>query len=268
MRYLIGLEWKKWNKNLGFRLLLLSYIVFLPSLLLTGKRLDQLPTEIGTNEVFFIFPTVWQYLGYVGNWLTFFFFGFLAVLIVTTEYNNKTLRQNIINGISRERFFLGKVYFVLLISLGATLYYCLCALLIGYFNTDVIVMSKVFQNADYILRYFLMCASYMIFALFLGFLIKRTGIALFSYLAYVMFLELILRWGVHRNIVKHKSMHFYPMNATEDLVPLPFTEQTSRFLDEFGFELFLTPMEAIITTLVYIGLFLLITFRIVKKADL
>ena len=268
MAYLIGLEWKKWNKNLAFRLLLLSYAVFLPAILLTGKRIEELPPPIGTNEVLFIFPTVWEYLGYVGNWMTFFFMGFLSVLIVTTEYSNKTLRQNIINGVSRKNFFLGKLYFILLISAGATLYYTICALLIGFFNTDVIIWNKVFQNADYIYRYFVMCSSYMIFALFLGFLIKRTGIALFAYLSYIMFVELIIRWGVHRNIVKHKSMHFYPMNATEDLIPIPFTEQASKFLDEFGFEFFLTPMEALVTTLIYLSVFLLITYRLVSKADL
>ena len=40
-----------------------------------------------------------------------------------------------------------------------------------------------------------MCFGYMSLVLMLGFLVvKRTGIALFLYLAYIMFIELILRW--------------------------------------------------------------------------
>lgn len=266
--HLLQLEWQKWSKNLAFRILTLFYVIALPSLLLLGKRIDQLPPPIGTNEVFFMFPTVWEYLGYVGNWLSFFFLGFLSVLIITTEYSYKTLRQNIINGMTRAAFFKGKLYFVAVIALFATLYYSLCALMIGYFNTDIIITAKVFQNWSYIPRYFLMCMGYMVFGLFLGFLIKRTGIALFVYLAYIMFVELILRWGVHANISKHKSMHFYPMNAVEDLIPIPYTQQAQQFMGQFGFNFFLTPTEAVVTTLVYLSIFLWIAWWVVKRADL
>ena len=268
MFYLIALEWKKWNKNIAFRVLMAFYLILLPAILLTGKRIEHLPPPIGTNEVFYIFPTVWTYLGYVGNWLSFFFLGFLSVLIITTEYSNRTLRQNIINGISRKAFFLSKLYFVLTISLFATIYFTFCVLVIGYFNTDVVFFNKVFQHASYIPRYFLMCSSYMIFGLFLGFLIKRTGIALFLYLSYIMFIEMILRWGVHANLIRHKSMHFYPMNATEDLIPIPFTDQAQHFLREYGFEMFLTSNEAIITTLAYTLLFIATTYLIIRRSDL
>ena len=102
---------------------MIFYIVSLPSLLLLGKRIKELPPPIGTTEVLFIFPTVWEYLGYVGNWLTFFFMGFFAVLMITLEYSNRTLRQNIINGFTRVEFYKAKIYFVLAISFLATLYY-------------------------------------------------------------------------------------------------------------------------------------------------
>lgn len=266
--HLLQLEWQKWSKNLAFRILLLFYVILLPSMLLIGKRIDELPPPIGTTEVLFIFPTVWEYLGYIGNWLSFFFLGFLAVLIITTEYSNRTLRQNIINGMTRSNFFKGKVFFVLTIALFATLYYSLCAITIGYFNTDIVTTNKLFQNWTYIPRYFLMCSGYMIFGLFLGFLIKRTGIALFIYLSYIMFIELILRWGIHANIGKHKSMHFYPMNAVEDLIPIPYTRQAAQFISEFGFDLFLSPTEAICTTLIYSALFLTLTYQIIRRADL
>lgn len=268
MLNLIALEWKKWSKHLGFRLLILFYVLLLPSILLLGKQIEELPPPLGTNEVFFIFPTVWEYQGYIGNWLCFFFLGFLSVLIITTEYSNRTLRQNIITGLSRKAFFLGKIYFILAICLGATLYYVLCVSLIGFFNTEVIYVSKVFQNIDYVWRYFLMCFGYMTIGFFLGLLIKRTGIALFLYLSYVMFLEAILRYGVHMKLFQHKSMHFYPMNAVEDLIPIPFTNQADFFLKQNGFELFLQPTEAILTTVVYIGLFLFLAYRFIMRADL
>jgi len=268
MYFLLQLEWKKLYKLTAFRIFMAFYLVLLPAILLTGKQIKELPPPILTNEVFFIFPTVWEYLGYLGNWLCFFFFGFLAIIMVTTEYSNKTMRQNIITGLSRRQYFLSKAYFIIVISLLATLYYALCALVIGYFNTETIYWHKVWQNADYIPRYFLMCLGYMTFGLFLGFLLKRTGIAIFLYLAYIMFVELILRWGVHFQIFKHRSMHFYPMNAVEDLMPAPFTEVAEEFVSNQGFSFFLKPEEAVITTIVYTCLFLWLSYRLIRRSNL
>lgn len=268
MLYLLQLEWLKLNKLLSFRIFTLFYVVLLPAILLTGKRIEQLPPPLMTNEVFFIFPTVWEYLGYVGNWLCFFFFGFLSIISITTEYTYRTMRQNIITGLSRRQYFLGKVYVILAISLLATAYYAACALLIGYFNTSSIYWHKVWQNVDYIPRYFLMCLGYMSFGLMLGFLVKRTGIALFLYLAYIMFIELILRWGVHLQLLEHRSMHFYPMNAVEDLMPIPFTQMADQFLSQYGFRLFLSPLEASVTVIVYVLLFMGVAYRFVQRSDL
>lgn len=268
MYFLLQLEWKKLYKLTAFRVFMAFYLVLLPAILLTGKQIGELPPPILTNEVFFMFPTVWEYLGYLGNWLCFFFFGFLAIAMVTTEYSNKTMRQNIITGLSRRQYFLSKVYFILLISLLATLYYSLCALVIGYFNTETIFWHKVWQNADYIPRYFLMCFGYMTFGLFLGFLLKRTGIAIFLYLAYIMFVELILRWGVHFQLFQHRSMHYYPMNAVEDLMPAPFTEMAEEFVSNQGFGFFLQPAEAVIITLVYTSLFLWLSYRLIRRSNL
>ena len=268
MQYLLSLEWKKYNKNLIFRILILAYAVLLPSALMLGKKLKDVPPPLDSNQVFFMFPTVWEYLGYIGNWMSFFFLGFFAVLMVTTEFSNRTLRQNIINGLQRWQFLLAKLYFAIAISAGVALYYATCALIIGYFNTDYVVWNKVFQHADLIPRFFLMTFAYMTFGIFLGVLIKRTGIALFAYFAYIMFVEVILRWGVHLYFLKHRSMHFYPLNAFEDLVPTPFAPQADQFARQYDFSLFLNPTEAIITSLIYLALFLVIIFRYILRADL
>jgi hypothetical protein len=68
-----------------------------------------------------MFPTVWQYLGYIGNWLCFFFFGFLSIVVVTTEHSYRTMRQNIITGLSRQQYFLSKFYLIVVVSLLAAL---------------------------------------------------------------------------------------------------------------------------------------------------
>ncbi len=270
MGHLLHLEWKKAKKSIIFRVLIILYLIALPSLLLIGKVLDWTKDGMVYKEMLYMFPSVWQYLGYVGNWLCFFFFGFLAVYTITSEFANRTLRQNIITGLSRRDFFVAKFSFLTAVSLFATLYFALCGLLIGLTNTETIYMSKVLQEAGTIPRYFLMCMGYMIFGMMTGLLIRRTGIALFLYLSYVMFIESILRYALHYRYIKNKSIHFYPMNAVEDLVPVnfPFNEAAEQFLKSNNFSLFLSPAEAIITTLIYSSIFSGICCWILKNRDL
>ncbi len=268
MLHLLQLEWKKVRHYNTFRVLCALYLLLLPSLMMIGKNFSGLPDEIGSVESVYMFPKIWGWLGYIGNWLVFFFLGFLAVLSVTTEFRNKTLRQNIITGVSRTQYFLSKFYFIVAISAVATLYFTLCGMLIGYFHTETIYMSKVFQEISLVPRYFLMCVSYMSFGLLLGLLIRRTGIALFLYICYVMFLELIIRWGIHFQILEHRSMLFYPMNANEDLTPIPFLEMAENFMEKEGFSMVLTPTEAAITTIIYTIVFAWAGFRLLKRANL
>ena len=268
MFHLIQLEWKKFSKSLAFRLLITAYTILLPAILLAGKRLKDLPPPINSNEVFYIFPTVWQYLGYIGNWLTFFFLGFLSVLLVTMEYNYKTLRQNIITGLNRNQYYWSKIQFIFVISLFATLYYFLCGMTIGLINTEAIYFNKVFQYSDYFGRYMLMCFGYMSIGMLIGVLIKRTGIALFVYLSYFLFLEPVLRYGVHFYLTRHKSMLYYPANAVGDLIPPPFSELAREFTEEFGFEFFLSPTLAVTISSMYLLLILGIAYRKIIRSDL
>jgi ABC-2 type transport system permease protein len=268
MLYLLQLEWLKQKKHRTFLLLAGLYILLLPSSLLIAKSIKQWPPPINTSDTFFRFPDVFQYLGYAGNWLTFFLLGFLAVVVITQEFSSRTFRQNIINGVTRADLFLSKMYFIVLVALAAMLYFGAVCFVFGYTHTETVYSSVVMKNIDYLPRYFLMCMGYMSFGLLLGTLIRRTAAALFIYFAYVFFLEPILRWGVHYNIFKHASMQYYPMNAIEDLTPVPFAQMTQPMEKDLNFPFFLTPQQAMIAATVWIVLFLAGAFWLTSKRDL
>jgi ABC-2 type transport system permease protein len=268
MLYLLQLEWKKVRKYNVFIVLSLAYILLLPSLYLIGKRIPELPEGLMSPNQFYEFPTVWGYLGYTGNWLVFFFLGFMSVLLITMEFGTRTLRQNIITGLERSDIFKAKVIFIIAISAAATLYFALVGFTFGFLHTDVTSFSLVMRDTGIIGRYFLMCLSYMAFGFMIGLLIRRTGISIFLYFSYILFIERIIRWLIHFNIVRDKSMHFYPINATIDLVPVPISKQAEGFASENGFNLFLSPTEAVITTTIFMILFLLASWKLLQKRDL
>ncbi len=272
MIHLLKLEWLKQKEYILFKILTIAYFVFLPAILMIGKKIQipagELPFD--PQKVLYYFPSVWEWLAYIGNWLVFFIFGFMAVLLITNEHSYRTMRQNVIAGMQRSSWFWSKALFIIAISFGATLYYALCSISIGLIHGigDSIYLSTVFMNSGISIRFFLMCLGYMGFGMLIGILVKRTGIALFAFLGYCFFLEPVLRWVLHMRVFKHESMNYYPINIFEDLCPVPFAEMTDGFTNELGFKMFVDPSLAIVLATGYILLFGWIGFRRLKNVDL
>ena len=270
MMHLLKLEFKKFKNYRPFIIMAVLYMVLLPLTLLITKNF---PEESRVQEMFgiqgfYTFPNIWKFLAYSGNWIVFFFLGFMGVLSITNEFSNKTLRQNIITGMSRREYFLGKITFVGAVSLAATLVYFLTGFFIGFYHSYSFELNDLAGNANYYFRYFLMCFGYMSFGLFLGTLFRRTGIAIFVFLAYGVFVEVILR-GLHVYFFgKTRTSLFYPLNAMEDLAPIPFKDLMEELINDWGFELFLSGNEAVITSSIFISLFLFGVYRILTKKDL
>jgi hypothetical protein len=107
---LLYLEWKKFAPYRLFQVITVLFIVLFPLMFLVGTSFKGLPSEIGSPLSYYSFPKVWEAAAYAGNWMVFFFLGFLGVLIITNEISYKTLRQNLITGMSREEYFLEKFY--------------------------------------------------------------------------------------------------------------------------------------------------------------
>ena len=249
MKQLIFLEWLKWRRHTTFRVLMSVYLVLLPVSLLLTKQLKHLPPPFDTAEAFLIFPNVWQYLGFVANWMTYFCFGLFAVFSITTEFNNRTVRQNIITGLSRRDFFRAKFFFMLTISFSAALYYGIWVLLIGYWHTDLPIISKVLERSNHLYQVWLASVGYMSLGLLIGLLVRRTGLATVLYLSYTSFIELTLRWGLHFNLSPTKSVHFYPTKAFADLSPFPMLEMAESFLKQYQFAISLSPVEAVVISI-------------------
>jgi len=227
MLHLLQLELKKFSNYRPFRLMALFYVVLLPMAILATKMLPAEAQKGMGMAGFYTFPRIWEYLGYFGNWMAFFFLGFMGVLVITSEF---------VIGVAHE----------------------------GSFD-----INYLFDPIGRLGRYLLMCFGYMIFGAFLGTLFRRTGLAVFLFLVYGIFLELIIRWGIHGYLLEAKrGILFYPLNAFEDLAPVPFNEIADQWIRQYGFDVFLSPTEAMVTSSIYIGLFLFGIYALLTRRDL
>jgi len=269
MLKLLSLEYKKFRKNSVVSILTLFYIILAPTLILVAKEIfKSTPDFLPSSNVFFEFPTVWDYMGYIGNWLTSFFLGFVIIYMVTSEVASKTMRQSIINGLNRKDYFLGKVYTILTFSVIATFIFLVSTVVIGLIHTEGCDLELIMDNNLALVRYFLMSMGYMSFALLIGFTMRRSGLAIFFYLVYVMMLEVVIRY-MQVWAWPHESMKWWPMNVIEDLMPNPFFRLGDKFIkNEYDFGLLVSDNGAMLGSTFYILLFLGVAWYSFSKRDI
>jgi ABC-type transport system involved in multi-copper enzyme maturation permease subunit len=245
------------------------YLIFLPLQQLAAMSM-QLSIPGVTSSMMVEFPTVWSFLAYGGSWLAYFFWGFLAIYFFSSEFSQRTFRQNIISGLTREELYFGKIGFIVSIAIAATIYFVLCALFLGWTYTPAEKEVSVFARSITSAKFLLMCLGYMSLGVFIVVVIRKTAASVFLYFAYTIFIEPMLRWFFHKGIFDNRSMHFYPANAFEDLTPLPLSDVTiTKDLVKSGdLAIYLTPSEATITSVIYILIFIFGAYWIIRKKDL
>jgi len=267
---LLKIEYRKFNKSAVIRLLILIFAILFPLIIFALKK--AIPSSENSSlpfstDIFYEFPTVWDYQGYIGSWLIFVFLSFLAVHIFCAEVANKTLRQSIINGMTRQQFFLSKLLTILVICTIATLLYFITGAAIGLGHTPNPSFEKVFSQNWATLRFFLSCLGHLSLAFLFAVWIRRAGIALFVFLGYSI-IEPAIRWGFYWQVYKTKAILFFPLNAFEDLMPFPPYKLGEAIPDNIDFPLLLTTSEAMISSIIFIVLILFVAYKSFMKKDI
>lgn len=266
---LLQLEWLKYKNNRTFLISFILFAIFLPSSVMVILSFGEFPPPLPQPRSFFNIPDIWEFIGYAGNWLAYFIFGFLGVYMVTVETANRTIRQSVINGMSRFNVVSGKVIFLVVIAIAATIFYILSALILASLGSEPYQGQPFFGENWIIFRFFLTVLSYLVFGFLIGLITRSMGLGVLIYFMYVFFIEAALRYLVHYNITGGRSMIFYPMNAVEDLTPSPLYDMPGLESNmNMDFKLFMTPTEAIITSSIYLIIFIVVCYQIVLRRDL
>jgi ABC-2 type transport system permease protein len=266
---LISLEYLKFRKNNVVILLLGIFLVCTPFLIFFGKNIQELPPPAPGISSIFEFPLIWDYHGYAGRWMIYICLGFFMVYIITSENSNKTMRQNIITGLTRNEYFTGKLCIMILLALAATLVYSSTAILIGAFHTEGWDL-ELLMKADWApARFFMACMAFMSFAMLIGFYVKRGTLAILLYFMYFLILEPIMRGVVRYSLGMPKLASYLPANTFEDLFPFPLYKLTQNVGDEnMDILRTLTPEQALLVSGIYTGLFIWLAHRTLTMRDI
>ncbi|MDR0802627.1 ABC transporter permease subunit [Fluviicola sp.] len=215
MKQIIALEYAKLKKFQTLKILFAVYMVVVPAWMYFMNFFFQMNPDlknIFTKENPFDFPHIWNFITYSAS-----FFNILlavsVVIITTNDIQYKTMRQNIIEGLTKHQVILGKFVFVIFLGTVATLYTFLCGLVIGLIessNTDV------YQHIHLNILYFIQTIGYFSFAFLFAIVVKRPAIAIVTFILYFP-VETIIG-----NIISPKMYRFFPLKVYADLTPIPF----------------------------------------------
>jgi len=259
MLHLLKLEWLKVKNYRAFWIFLALYIVSLYGI---NQIAFNVQGEIKKNNVPvnifpYDFPAVYQTITWVSSWLL-YFPGMLMILVITNEYNYKTHRQNIIDGLTREQFVTAKILSGLVIALLTT--FC-CFLIALYFGTSY-SGSFSFSGIEYIGYGFIQALSYLFLAMVLSVLMRRSGLAMAVFFLYGLVFEQLLGGLIDYKFLNNGTVRYYfPLQASDTLIPITFG---SKIIYNNA------PAQTVllVTAIFYIALFVFLSLRKFKTDDL
>ncbi|MGZ0016408.1 ABC transporter permease [Yeosuana sp. AK3] len=276
MYRLLNIEIQKLWHNRASKILIIAYFVLLTSIaLIAAIKFDIGPIKFHLAEMgIFNFPYIWHFNTYFAA----IFKLFLAIIIVSmmaNEYSNKTLKQNLIDGLSKKEFILSKFYTVILFSLISTIFIFVVSLILGLSFSNYTELSIIFSDLEFILAFFVKLIGFFSFCLFLGILVKRSAFAL-GFLFVWQFIEGIafgiLRWQTDADMATH-VMRYFPLNAMSNLIKQPFSRLSAvqsvanQVGETFDFD-YAVHWYEILIVLGWTAVFIFLSYRLLKMRDL
>ncbi|RKR12293.1 ABC-type transport system involved in multi-copper enzyme maturation permease subunit [Maribacter vaceletii] len=267
---------KLWN-NRASKVLILSYFFLLTSIaLIAAIKFDIGPIKFHLADIgIFNFPYIWHF----NTFITGFFKLFLAIVIVSmmaNEFSNKTIKQNLIDGLSKKEFVLSKFLTVLSFAIISTIFVFSVSLILGLAYSNYNEFSIIFSDLIFVLAFFVKLVGFFSFCLFLGILIKRSAFAL-GFLILWQIIEGIfrglIRWKLFDAETTEIVMGFFPLQSMFNLIKEPFTrlDAVQTVANQVGEKLtvnYHTHWYEILIVLAWTAIFIYSSYILLKKRDL
>ncbi|MBL7559623.1 ABC transporter permease subunit [Olleya sp. YSTF-M6] len=274
MLRLLQIELQKLLENRVSKILIFfSFILPFFIILLSSFKInffDLFTIDLGSVGIF-DFPYIWHITTFFSS-LFKLFFAIVVVSMIGNEYSNKTIKQNLIDGLSKKEFILSKFYAIVFFSVVSTLLVGILTLAIGlYYNGDS-EAYYMFSESIFLLAYLVKLIGFFSLCLFAAVLIKRSAFALAF-----LFILFIIEWIIYGIILKNydddiatKIQNFLPLKSMSKLIDEPFRrivamkspEKTELIYD------FAVHWYEIFIVLGWTSLFVFFSYKLLQKRDL
>lgn len=264
MLTLLKIEWLKVKKYKAFWIIFAFLIILFPSVTMGfGNLIDKFTQDAqGVKQALgnpFDFNVVFSTAAYINNGLN-IAWGMLLILMIGNEFQNRTIRQNVIDGQQRNDIITSKLILIMIFSVISAVLVMVSGLISGviyadnsfHFDMDIFKVFGTFLFAAFM---------QMLFALVFGFFIKRPALSVILYLGYTVFVENILV-AIMVGITKSVYPKLFFTQAADELTPFPLK---SINLDG---DLAMSPEAPWIACVIYAAAILFFLYRYINRTIL
>jgi ABC-2 type transport system permease protein len=232
-------------------LMVLLVFCVIPSIHLPGP-----PGGLLSVKSYYTFPDIWHTLTYIAGFFN-LLLGVLVVILITNEFNFRTVRQNIIDGWSVLNFLAAKIILIVFLAACTTIFVFLLGMLYGLIASSSIDSVSIFSEISFVLAYFVQALAYLCFALFMGTLFKKAGIGIIFFLLYSKIVEPLIGWKLPKVI-----SDYLPFHNISSLIDNPAFKLVGVSVQNTS------PLDIhFLFTLIYSGIFLIATYLLFTKRD-
>lgn len=224
-----------------------------------ASTIDDFGAQINVSRIpLYHFPDVWQNLVYVSG----FFKLVLAIMVVisiTNEFTYRTLRQNVIDGLSRWEFLLSKILTNVLLSAMSVAMIFVIAFVTGLIYSPGVNWDYVFTDLEFFPAYFLEVFSFLSYALMLGILVQRSGLTIILLMLSHM-IEAIVKVNLPDGLEDLNQL--FPMQSITNLVPMPFARYAFQEIQDY------VSITALVIALAWVGIFNYVAYLKLQRSDI
>jgi len=216
------LKYSKSSRNLIF-------VYFLSLLAIAGISTIKIPFTQGFSLAsigYFDFPIIWHVNTFVASFLKFFPL-LIVVSMISNEYSNRTIKQNLIDGLSKKEFILSKFYTVVLFSLISTIFIFILSLILGLIYSSYNEFQIIFSELSYLIAYFFKLTCFLSLGIFFSIIIKRSAFAIAGII--IFFFSEIFSFGYIASKFSEETanniFYFLPWSSMWNAIKVPFTRK-------------------------------------------
>ncbi len=212
-----------------------------------------------TGIPIFDFVDIWQNLAWLATifkWIP----AFVIIISVTLEYSQKTIKQNIIDGLSKTEFLLSKLALVFIISIGSSLLLFILGLFLGLLYSPVKEISYIVENLEFVAGYGLEVFVFLCMAMFFAFWIQKSGVTIILFLLYTACIEPIFTAIMHYQY--EWEVWFFPVEAINRIIRVPFQKYALSHVYD---QILLTD---VMVSFCWAGIFIFLSYWMLKRRDL
>lgn len=278
---LLTIEFHKLKHNRASKVLSIIYFGLLTCIaLIAAIKFDIGPVKFHLAEMgIFNFPYIWHFNTFMAAILKFFLL-LVIVSMMANEYSYKTLKQNLIDGLSKKEFILSKFYTVIAFALISTLFVFIISLILGFAYSDYNEFGIIISDLEYLLAFFIKLVGFFSFGLFFGILVKRSAFAVGAMVVWLIlesmfkgYLFYAFRGADNTFDSVGNIMQFLPFESMANLIKEPFSRlgAVKSVANQIGEEFikdYAVQFTDVLIVSIWTAIFIYSSYALLKKRDL